>query len=106
MTLNLWRLCTLDYIGVILEGTIVSLSLMRLIFPEATVGELPKVVIGLESDAISSSSNMFADMTSIQSFSRSRRKSGQEKKTLTVASLNKLMLTKDFFSFRGQKSVI
>lgn len=106
MTLNLWRLCTLDYIGVILEGTIVSLLLMQLIFPEATVGELPKVVIGLESDAFSSSSNMSADMTSIQSFSRSRRKSEQEKKTLTVASLNKLMLTKDFFSFRGQKSVI
>lgn len=106
MTLNLWLLCTLDYIGVILEGTIVSLLLMRLIFPEATVGKLPKVVIGLESDAISSSSNMSADMTSIQSFSQSRRKSEQEKKTLTVASLNKLMLTKDFFSFRGQKSVI
>lgn len=76
---------------------------MRLIFPEATVGELPKVVIGLESDAISSSSNMSADMTSIQSFSQSRRKSEQEKKTLTVASLNKLMLTKDFFFFQRAK---
>lgn len=69
MTLNRWLLCTLDYFGVILEGTIVNLLLMRLIFPEATaVGELPKFVIGLKSDAISSSSNMSADMTSIQSF--------------------------------------